>query len=218
MGESVLDVGCGSGEFCELAAARGARVSGIDAAAKLIEVARRKLPDGDLRVGPIEALPWPDDSFDVVAGFNAFQFAADFVAALAEAGRVARGGGRVAICNWGRVDDREVQAISEPLGRLKPKRPGATPEFGEPGVLEGLARQAGLAPKGAGKVEVPYEFPDRATLERALLAIAPVYGVGPRVVARVVADTVETAADPFRRADGSCRFENRFRYLIAAVP
>jgi len=29
-GASVLDVGCGSGELCELAAARGARVSGID--------------------------------------------------------------------------------------------------------------------------------------------------------------------------------------------
>jgi 2-polyprenyl-3-methyl-5-hydroxy-6-metoxy-1,4-benzoquinol methylase len=39
-GVSVLDVGCGSGEFCELAAARGAQVSGIDAAARLVEVRR----------------------------------------------------------------------------------------------------------------------------------------------------------------------------------
>jgi 2-polyprenyl-3-methyl-5-hydroxy-6-metoxy-1,4-benzoquinol methylase len=43
-GASVLDVGGGSGEFCELAAARGARVSGIDAAA---EPYRR--PDGSYR-------------------------------------------------------------------------------------------------------------------------------------------------------------------------
>jgi ubiquinone/menaquinone biosynthesis C-methylase UbiE len=96
-GVSVLDVGCGSGEFCELAAARGARVSGIDAAAGLIEVARRRLPHADLRVGPIEQLPWLADSFDVVSGFNAFQFAADFVAALAEARRGTRRRGRVAI-------------------------------------------------------------------------------------------------------------------------
>jgi ubiquinone/menaquinone biosynthesis C-methylase UbiE len=93
--------GCGSGGFCELAAARGARVSGIDAAAGLIEFARGRLPHADLRVGAIEQLPWPDDSFDVVSGFNAFQFAADFVAALDEARRVTRSGGRVAICNWG---------------------------------------------------------------------------------------------------------------------
>jgi ubiquinone/menaquinone biosynthesis C-methylase UbiE len=101
-GVSVLDVGCGSGEFCELAAARGARVSGIDAAAGLIEVARRQLPEADLRVGAIEQLHRPDDSFDVVSGFNAFQFAVDFVAALDEARRVTRSGGQVAICNWGR--------------------------------------------------------------------------------------------------------------------
>jgi len=40
-------------------------------------------------------------------------------------------------------------------------------------VLEALARQAGLAPERTDEVEVPYEFPDRTTLERALLAIAP---------------------------------------------
>jgi hypothetical protein len=40
-------------------------------------------------------------------------------AALAEAGRVTRSGGRVAICKWGRVEDREVQAVSEPPGRAQ---------------------------------------------------------------------------------------------------
>jgi ubiquinone/menaquinone biosynthesis C-methylase UbiE len=91
---SLLDVG-GSGEFCELAAGRGARLSGSDAAAGLIEFARHRLPEADLRVGAIEDLPWPDTSFDVVTGINAFQFAPDFVAALAEARRVTRSGGRV---------------------------------------------------------------------------------------------------------------------------
>jgi hypothetical protein len=84
--------------------------------------------------------------------------------------------------------------------------------------LESLARQAGLAPQRTDEVEVPYEFSDLATLERALLAIAPAYGVGPKAAERVVRDTVETAAERFRRIDGSYRFENRFRYLIAVVP
>ena len=112
-GDSVLDVGCGSGEFCELVAALGARVSGIDAAASMVELARRRVPDADLRVGPIEQLPWPDGSFDLVAGFNAFQFTADFVAALAEARRVARLGERAAVCNCGRIEDREVHASDQ---------------------------------------------------------------------------------------------------------
>jgi hypothetical protein len=82
-------------------------------------------------------------------------------------------------------------------------------------VLEALTRQAGLTPERAGDVEGPYAFPDRATLERELLAIAPVDGVGPQVAREVIRNTVETATEPFRRADGSYRFENRFRYLIA---
>ena len=53
----VLDIGCGSGEFCRLAAARGAQVSGIDAAAGMIVIARRLVPGGDLRVGAMEQLP-----------------------------------------------------------------------------------------------------------------------------------------------------------------
>jgi SAM-dependent methyltransferase len=109
----------------------------------------------------------PLDSFDVVTAFNAFQFSADFAAALAEAARVTRSGGRVAVCNWGRVSD--------------------------------------------------YEFPGRATLERALTAIAPACGVAAEVAERVARKTVEIAAEPFRRPDGSYRFENRFRYLIAVA-
>jgi hypothetical protein len=53
--------------------------------------------------------------------------------------------------------------------------------------------------------------------EDALLAIAPVYGVGPKLAEEVVRTTVARAAAPFRRADGSFRFENYFRYLIAGV-
>jgi ubiquinone/menaquinone biosynthesis C-methylase UbiE len=90
-GTRVLDIGCGSGEFSGLASARGALVSGIDAAEGMIEIARRLAPGADLRVGAMERLPWDEDTFDVVAWFNAFQFAADMVVALREAKRVARG-------------------------------------------------------------------------------------------------------------------------------
>jgi len=45
----------------------------------------------------METLPWPDDAFDVVTGFNSFFFSADLVGALAEARRVARPGGEVAM-------------------------------------------------------------------------------------------------------------------------
>lgn len=216
-GDAVLDLGCGSGEFCELAAGLGARVCGIDAAASMIELARRRLPEADLRVGPIEQLPWPDDGFDVVTAFNSLQFTADAVGALAEARRVARAGGRVAVCNWGRLEDREAHAIFAPLSELKPPLPGDRPAFDQPGVLERLAADAGLTVEDVAEVDVPFEFPDRVTLERALLGLAPAYGVDTDVARRVVGHTVAEGAAPFRRADGSYRFENRFTYLVSAA-
>lgn len=74
-GTRLLDVACGSGEFAQRASERGAQVYGIDAAEAMIAVAATLAPGADLRVGTLESLPWPDAAFDVVTGFNAFQFA-----------------------------------------------------------------------------------------------------------------------------------------------
>lgn len=54
----MLDVGCGVGVFLGLVADRGAATFGLDASETLIAAARRRLPDADLRVGEMEALPY----------------------------------------------------------------------------------------------------------------------------------------------------------------
>jgi len=89
-GQRVLDIGCGTGVFLRAAADRGAEVFGLDASDALLEISRTRVPEADLRVGEMQALPYEDDFFDVVAGFNPFFFAADMVAALREAKRVAK--------------------------------------------------------------------------------------------------------------------------------
>jgi ubiquinone/menaquinone biosynthesis C-methylase UbiE len=88
-GVRVLDVGCGTGLFCSLARDEGGSVAGLDASEQSIAIAKERTPDGDFRVGDIEELPWEDGLFDVVTGFNAFQFAADPANARREAKRVA---------------------------------------------------------------------------------------------------------------------------------
>jgi ubiquinone/menaquinone biosynthesis C-methylase UbiE len=60
-----------------------------------------------------------------VTGFNAFQFAADVITALAEARRVARRGGQVAICNWFEPSTAHRKSLQFPdfrclAGRRKP--------------------------------------------------------------------------------------------------
>jgi SAM-dependent methyltransferase len=168
----------------------------------------------------MERLPWDEDAFDVVTGFNAFQFAADMICALGEAKRVARAGGQVAICNWGRPQDREISAVLGPLRELQPPPAPSPPQpdppaIGEPGVLEDLAREAGLDPVRAGEVDIPYAVLDRPTLERALLAGAGFHSAIEHSGEGAVRRTIRRAAEPFRQPDDSYLFQNKFRYLIA---
>lgn len=55
-----MDLGCGGGGSSALASERGIRLGGLDAAEALIEIARERVPYGDL-----EKLPYADNSFDV---------------------------------------------------------------------------------------------------------------------------------------------------------
>jgi SAM-dependent methyltransferase len=215
-GTRVLDLGCGSGEFLAMASARGAEVSGTDAAEGMIAIARGRLPGADLRVGPIERLAWPDDSFDVVTAFNSVQFAADRRATLAEARRVARPGGLVAVCAWAADRDCEVQLVCNELERLAAEPPGpGGPRLGEPGILDELSAAVGLEVLSTQNVSVPYTAADDDALQRAFLLDAVLSGALEHVGEEASRATIAQAAEPYRRPDGSYRFENVFRVLIA---
>ncbi len=106
-GSTYLDVGCGSGLACRMAADRGATVSGIDLSPGLIAVAAERSPDADVRVGDMASLPWGDASFDAVSFINTFFFAGDQEATLGEAARALVPEGRVAVSSWS--DPEKVQ-------------------------------------------------------------------------------------------------------------
>jgi ubiquinone/menaquinone biosynthesis C-methylase UbiE len=110
-GQLVLDIGCGVGAFLRLVAERGAQPFGLDASEALLDIARERLPDAELRVGEMEALPYEDGTFDLVCGFNSFFFANDIVAAVREAGRVAKPGAAVVIQVWGPHDRNDLEAM-----------------------------------------------------------------------------------------------------------
>ena len=113
-GTRMLDMGCGAGLGLQMAAGRGAAVTGIDASDGLLGIARQRLPEVDLRQGDVEELPYDDGAFDLVTSFNAVQFAADPVAALAEAKRVAVPGAKVAIVTWASWSTAISAGYSEP--------------------------------------------------------------------------------------------------------
>lgn len=217
-GARVLDIGCGSGVFLELAAERGAKVFGLDASEALLELARRRVPAAELRSGDMQFLPYEGDSFDLVTGFNSFFFAQDMVAALREAGRVARPDAPVVIQVFGRPERCDLEAVKVVLRPFLPAPPpGAprAPRLWEPGALEELAATAGLRPASAFDFSYAMEYPDAETLGRRMIATAGVAkAVGPaheEVVRRRIVDTLA----PHRRPEGSYRLHNELHYLVA---
>src|SRR5262249_44349240 len=206
--------------FLGVVAERGAEPSGIDASQALIALARRRLPGADLRVGDMERLPYEDDTFDLVTGFTSFFFANDMLAALREAGRVARRGSSVVIQVWGAHERCSLEAMKE-IARpyLPPRPPDAPPDpdLSQPGTLEALASNAGLTPLDTFQTTWAYTYPDADTLGRALLAPAGLPLLAGADHEDAAKAAIVTRLAPFRLADGSYRLDNEYRYLVARV-
>jgi SAM-dependent methyltransferase len=217
-GQLVLDVGCGAGAFLRLVAERGARPFGVDASDALIELARERVPGADLRVGDMEALPYDDDTFDLVTGFSAFFFANDIIAAVREAGRVAKGGAPVVIQVWGPHERNDLEAMKEVARPFFPPRPADAPpepDYSKPGVLEDIATRAGLTPAEAFDVNFAYEFPDEETVRRALLAPGGLAVIVGPAREQELGDAIVAGVAPYRRPDGGYRLNSEFHCLVA---
>jgi len=72
----------------------------------------------DLHCGEMEAPPFADARFDLVTGFNAFQFAANPVAALTHARRVAKPNGHVVVMTWGTPEGMQAASLVAALRGL----------------------------------------------------------------------------------------------------
>lgn len=96
----VLDICCGTGNLAREVVARGGRVTGIDFAPTMIEIARSKVAGADFRIGDAEALQLPDHSFDVALCSFGLWHMPEPDRALAEAARVLTKGGLYAYTTW----------------------------------------------------------------------------------------------------------------------
>ncbi len=103
-GQRVLDVACGTGVVAVTAARRGARVSGLDLSPALIERARKNAGTAGVEIdfteGDVEALPYPDASFDVVLSQFGHMFGPRPAVAVQELLRVLKRGCRIAFSTW----------------------------------------------------------------------------------------------------------------------
>ena len=102
--DRVVDLGCGPGNAALIAAGLGARVTGVDPTARLLEVARERAANEGMEVtfksGDAASIPLEDASADAVVSVFAVIFAPDPAAAVAEMDRVLASGGRVVLSVW----------------------------------------------------------------------------------------------------------------------
>ncbi|MFF7680047.1 class I SAM-dependent methyltransferase [Actinacidiphila glaucinigra] len=98
-GRRILDAGCGAGPLSAELSARGAVVTGIDASAGMLALARRRLGEGaDLRVADLrDPLPFADGAFDDVVASLVLHYLEDWGPTLAELRRVLTSGGRLIV-------------------------------------------------------------------------------------------------------------------------
>jgi len=112
-GERVLDLACGTGDLAFLSAGCGARVTGLDVTARMIDLARRKpgAPPATWIVGDMGALPVADSSFDVVTTGYGLRNVPDLPAAIAEISRALAPGGRFYSLDFNRPQSAPVRAV-----------------------------------------------------------------------------------------------------------
>jgi SAM-dependent methyltransferase len=174
--DRLVDVACGAGLALELAAAHGASCAGIDASPRLVAVARDRLPDADLRVGDMHAMPWADATFDVATSFRGIWGTTPD--ALGEMYRVLVPGGRIGLTVWGHIKSSPGAWALAPFrmaATAKVENQAAMVSLGRPGVGEHLLARYGFV--NIEKVDVPFawEFTDPEMYARALAATGPAY-------------------------------------------
>jgi ubiquinone/menaquinone biosynthesis C-methylase UbiE len=117
-GQSVLDVGCGTGTLLPCLRAmtgKKASITGLDFSARMLEKAREKFGTAFTFVrASAEDMPFPTAAFDAVVSLNVFPHFPDKLKALKESLRVLKDGGKLIIAHTGSL--REINAHHKKIG------------------------------------------------------------------------------------------------------
>jgi SAM-dependent methyltransferase len=229
-GTELLALGCGSGLALLMAAARGARVTGVDTDRELLALAGRRLRErGD--EGPGDALMPADrlgeaaggrGPYDVITAFEPIGSVAGEhrspLSALRWALPSARRGAPVVLAGWGPPERCATASVLRVAGRLTDRLRKGTWRPARRDDLEDVAARAGLGPDGSGRVACPFGYADVTSAVRGMLSTG-VFDAAVHATDRLqVEKEIGEALHPFVRPDGTVWMPNVFRYLIARVP
>jgi ubiquinone/menaquinone biosynthesis C-methylase UbiE len=144
-GDRVLDIACGPGIVSTFFAKRVTHVTGLDIVPEMLKQARgyaaeQKLDNAEFVPGSCTALPFPDDSFDVVVTRFSFHHFLDPAAALMEMRRVAKPGGTIVV-----ADVAPRPEVRDTFNRWEKLRDPSHTSAKTEAELEAMGPAAGLA-------------------------------------------------------------------------
>jgi len=232
-GARVLDIACGTGVITRLAAGAAGptgAVTGVDLGPPMLAVAREQpAPDGAAPIeyleGGAEALPVPDDSFDVATCHHGLQFFPDRVAALREARRALRPGGRIALGCWSSADGGPagLMAVGDALERHVGEEAGAMMRSPFSVSVEDLAQLLGEAGFNDIETSTPMmtvtftEHRDFAPRAISAGPIQPLFAAASEDARAAVTAEVAQALEPYATGDGGVAFPITSNVAIATA-
>ena len=218
---TLLDAGCGAGLALSIASDRGATVAGCDAAAGLLAIARRRVPAARIEQCDLEELPFADQTFDAVIGFNSLQYAGSPESALRDAYRVLRPGGGLVVATWGPPELCDLAANLVAVGKLLPPPPPGAPgpfALSGDGALAELLARVGFEPQETRDVVCRFDYPNDAEAVRAMISSGPCARAARHSGEQATRDALLESVVPYRQPDGSYRIANVFRFTRATRP
>jgi SAM-dependent methyltransferase len=211
-GTRLVDVACGPGFIAQAAVERGAAVIGIDFAPAMVGLARHRHPAVDFREGDAQQLPLDDSSVDaVVMNFGMLHLARPD-AAIAEAARVLRPGGRYAFTVW--ASPARAVGFGLVLRAIEDFGSGAVPlpegppffRFSDADATRAALAQAGFVDIDVRELPLTWRVPSGdhvfdAFTRGGVRTAAVLRGQTPEALA-AIRDAVLRGVDAFADADG----------------
>ena len=227
-GQRVLDAACGTGVLAREVASRTGPtgvVAGLDPSPGMLEVAKRLEPAVEWREGVAEALPFPDQSLDVVVSQFGLMFFQDRGQALREMLRVLVPGGRVAVGVWDSLDRNSAYAAEVGLLERVAGRPAADAlrapfVLGNRHDLVAMFRDAGVASVEVLTDRGAARFPSaRVMVEADLRGWLPVMGVVllEEQISRIL-NEAEHVLSPYVTTDGTVAFATSAHIIMGTRP
>jgi SAM-dependent methyltransferase len=201
-----------------MAVRTGAEVIGVDAAQGLLDLARLRNPQISFLQEDLEALPFKENTFDVVTGFNSFQYAGSFENALQEAKRVLKPGGRLVLGIWDKPHLSDATNVLKAIGTLLPPPAPGTPgpfALSEDGRMEEEFANNNLKLIFKTRVSCPFLYSSLTDGIKSFMGTGPAAAAKNHSSREIVEETISQALTPFHLVDDLYFLQNSFLVFIA---